>query len=251
MPFDGEILLLEETGAEDPGPLEPLATRENLAYVIYTSGSTGRPKGVQLPHRAVVNFLRSMAERPGLGAGDVVPALTTLTFDIAVLEIYLPLAVGGRVEVVGREDAADGRRLAARLAEAGATVVQATPATWRLLMTAGWRGRPGLKVLCGGEALPRDLAGDLLARGAELWNLYGPTETAIWSTAGRAAPGEGPVPLGRPIANTVLYLLDPRFRLVPVGVAGELLIGGVGLARGYLGRPDLTAERFVPDPCER
>jgi amino acid adenylation domain-containing protein len=237
-----------EIAAEDTGALERLAAAENLAYVIYTSGSTGRPKGVQLPHRAVVNFLRAMAERPGLAAGGVMPALTTLSFDIAGLEIYLPLAAGGRVEVVAREEAADGRRLAARLARAGVTAVQATPATWRLLVTAGWRGMPGLRILCGGEALPRDLAGHLLARGAELWNVYGPTETAVWSTAGRVAPGEGAVPLGEPIANTALYVVDRSFRLAPLGAAGELLIGGAGLARGYLGRPELTAERFVPHP---
>jgi amino acid adenylation domain-containing protein len=248
---DAQVLLLEAIGDGEARPLEPLAVEENLAYVIYTSGSTGRPKGVQLPHGAVVNFLRAMAERPGLGAEDVVPALTTLTFDIAGLEIYLPLAVGGRVEVLGREEAADGRRLAVRLAEAGATAVQATPATWRLLVTAGWRGIPGLKVFCGGEALPRDLADDLLARGAELWNVYGPTETAVYSTTGRVSPGEGPVLLGSPIANTGLYVVDPRFRLAPMGAAGELLIGGAGLARGYLGRPDLTAERFVPNPWSR
>jgi amino acid adenylation domain-containing protein len=246
---DAEVLCLDgEIGSEDAGPLEPLAVEENLAYVIYTSGSTGRPKGVQLPHRAVVNFLHAMTERPGLGPDDVVPALTTLTFDIAGLEIYLPLAVGGRVEVLERDEAADGRRLAARLAAVGATAVQATPATWRLLVTTGWRGMPGLKILCGGEALPRDLAGELLARGAELWNVYGPTETAVYSTTGRVAPGDGPVLLGRAIANTGLYVADPRSRLAPLGAAGELLIGGAGLARSYLGRPELTAERFVPHP---
>ncbi len=237
-----------EVAAEDAGPLPRLADAESLAYVIYTSGSTGRPKGVQLPHRAVVNFLRAMAERPGLGAGDVMPALTTLAFDIAGLEIYLPLAVGGQVEVVTREEAADGRRLAARLREAGATAVQATPATWRLLLAAGWEGLAGLEVLCGGEALPRDLAEALLARGAELWNVYGPTETAIWSTAGRVVSGSGPVLLGRPIANTELYVVDRRLREVPPGAAGELWIGGEGVARGYLGQVGLTAEKFVPHP---
>ncbi|MEO7416929.1 MAG: condensation domain-containing protein, partial [Thermoanaerobaculia bacterium] len=145
-----------ELAAESGTPLERLADEESLAYVIYTSGSTGRPKGVQLPHRAVVNFLRAMAERPGLCETDVVPALTTLSFDIAGLEIYLPLAMGGRVEVVAKEEAADGTLLGARLASCGATVAQATPATWRLLLEAGWEGIPGLRVLCGGEALPRD-----------------------------------------------------------------------------------------------
>ncbi len=168
------------------------AGAESLAYVIYTSGSTGRPKGVQLPHRAVVSFLRAMAERPGLRQEDVVPALTTLSFDIAGLEIYLPLMVGGRVEVVTREEVADGRLLAARLAACGATLVQATPATWRMLLDAGWEGIPGLRVLCGGEALPRGLADALLTRGAELWDVYGPTETAVWSAAGEVSRGAGP-----------------------------------------------------------
>jgi amino acid adenylation domain-containing protein len=234
--------------AESAAPLARLAVEESLAYVIYTSGSTGRPKGVQLPHRALVNFLRAMAERPGLRPADVVPALTTLSFDIAGLEIYLPLAVGGRVEVVAREEAADGRRLAARLRESGATVVQATPATWRLLLASAWEGIAGLKILCGGEALPRDLAAALLPRGAELWNLYGPTESAVWSVTGRVPPGAGPVLLGRPIANTELYVADQNLREVPLGAPGELLIGGLGLARGYLGQAGLTAEKFVPHP---
>ncbi len=227
----------------------PPAPPESLAYVLFTSGSTGRPKGVSQPHRAVVNFLRAMAERPGLGAGDVVPALTTLSFDIAALEIYLPLAVGGRIEVVSGEEGADGRRLAARMAAAGVTAMQATPATWRLLLDSGWPGQPGLEALCGGEALPCELAAALLARGVELWNVYGPTETAVWSSVrevGAPAPG-GAVGLGRPIANTRFYVVDARLEPVPMGTAGELLIGGDGVARGYWGRPELTAERFVPD----
>jgi amino acid adenylation domain-containing protein len=238
----------EQIASERAAPLGGWAGEESLAYVIYTSGSTGRPKGVQLPHRAVANFLLAMAERPGLGAGDVVPALTTISFDIAGLEIYLPLVVGSRVEMVGREEVADGRLLAARLADCGATVVQATPATWRLLLDAGWGGIPGLRILCGGEAVPRDLAEALLACGAELWNVYGPTEAAVWSAAGEVAFGSGPVLLGEPIANTCFYVVDRSLQLVPVGVPGELWIAGNGVARGYLARPDLTAERFVPDP---
>ncbi len=240
----------ERIAAEPPSPLAlPLdGGAESLAYVIYTSGSTGRPKGVCLPHGAVVNFLGAMAERLELGAADVIPALTTLTFDIAGLEIYLPLALGGRVEVIGSEEAGDGRQLAARVAASGVTAMQATPATWRLLLDSGWEGLPGLKALCGGEALPRSLASELLARGVELWNLYGPTETAVWSAAGSVEGGEGTLGLGRPIARTHLHVVDRELALVPVGVAGELLIGGAGVARGYWGRPDLTAERFVPDP---
>ena len=249
----------EWIAAEDAAPLGPDgpgargaggAGAESLAYLIYTSGSTGRPKGVGVPHRAVVNFLRSMALRPGLGAADVMTALTTLSFDIAGLEIWLPLAVGGRVEMVDHDEGTDGRRLAARLAAAGVTAMQATPPTWRLLLEAGWRARGPFKALCGGEALPRELAAELLAAGAELWNMYGPTETAIWSATrpvGGAAGG-GVVGLGRPIANTRLVVVDRQFGPAPLGVSGELLIGGAGVARGYWGRPELTAERFLPDP---
>ncbi|HVR06640.1 MAG TPA: amino acid adenylation domain-containing protein, partial [Thermoanaerobaculia bacterium] len=251
-----------EIAAEDGAPLADPACDggpETLAYILYTSGSTGRPKGVGLPHRALVNLLRAMAERPGLGAGDVMPALATLAFDIAGLEIYLPLAVGGRVEVVSAEDAADGSRLAARLAAGAATAMQATPATWRLLLDAGWEGQrlPAgrrFKALSGGEALARELAAALLARGVELWNAYGPTETAVYSAARRvveeeAAPAAAAVvALGRPIASTRFHVVDRDLSPVPLGAAGELLIGGLGLARGYWGRPELTAERFVPDP---
>ena len=225
------------------------ATAANLAYVIYTSGSTGRPKGVMVTHGALTNFLQSMRQLLGLAGSDVLLAVTTLSFDIAALEMYLPLIQGARIEVVGRDEAADGPRLIARLESAGATFLQATPATWRLLLEAGWQGRPGLAMLCGGEALPRDLADRLADKGAALWNLYGPTETTIWSSAAKVAPAEdGPVAIGRPIANTQLYVLDSRLRPVPVGVAGELYIGGKGLARGYLKRAGMTAERFLPDP---
>ncbi|HEY2740162.1 MAG TPA: amino acid adenylation domain-containing protein, partial [Thermoanaerobaculia bacterium] len=243
---DRERIAIERgTSLDGPSNVGP----ESLAYVIYTSGSTGRPKGVCLPHGAVVSFLAAMAERLKLGAAAVVPALTTLTFDIAGLEIYLPLALGGRVEVVDREEAADGHRLAARLA-CGMTAMQATPATWRLLLDAGWEGQPGLKALCGGELLPRTLASALQARGVELWNLYGPTETAVWSAAGAVPePGESvAVDLGRPIAETRCHVVDRELALLPLGAAGELLIGGAGVARGYWGQPAWTAERFVPDP---
>src|SRR6185295_10104128 len=171
-----------DLAAESAGNPVPLAAPENLAYVIYTSGSTGRPKGVAVRQRGAVNFLASMAARPGLGPDDALLAVTTIAFDIHVLELLLPLAVGARIELVDREAAGDGLRLAARLAASGATVMQATPATWRLLLEAGWPGSPGLKVLCGGEALAADLARELLAREAELWNVYGPTETTVWST---------------------------------------------------------------------
>ncbi|HLX20720.1 MAG TPA: amino acid adenylation domain-containing protein, partial [Gaiellaceae bacterium] len=231
----------------DPPPCS--AGPDDLAYVIYTSGSTGRPKGVQIPHRALVNFLTTMAERPGLGANDVLVAVTTLSFDIAGLELYLPLVQGGRLVVAPQSVAADPRALAALIEAAGATVVQATPTTWRMLVDSGWPGRRGLKVLCGGEALPQILAEQLVERGLELWNMYGPTETTIWSTVSRVQAGEA-LTIGRPIANTSLYILDDQLQPMPVGVPGELHIGGDGVARGYLDRPELTAERFVPNPFD-
>jgi amino acid adenylation domain-containing protein len=220
---------------------------DHLAYVLYTSGSTGRPKGVQVTHGALLNFLLSMRERPGIGAEDVLVAVTSLSFDIAGLELYLPLLAGARLVVATRDEAQDGARLAGLLESSDATILQATPATWRLLLAGGWRGTPGLKALCGGEALPEDLAAALLERSPEVWNLYGPTETTIWSTVSQVLPRRA-VSIGRPIANTTAYLLDAHGAPAPLGVPGALLLGGAGVARGYLGRPDLTAERFVPDP---
>ena len=216
--------------------------------MIYTSGSTGKPKGVQITHGALANLLLSMRRLLSINERDALLAVTTLSFDIAALEIFLPLIVGARVELIEREVAADGARLAGRLNDPGITFLQATPATWRLLLEAGWQGQPTLKMLCGGEALPRALADRLLDKGAALWNVYGPTETTIWSSAWRVEAGETPISIGRPIANTQFYVLDKRLRAVPVGVIGELYIGGSGLARGYRHRAALTAERFIPDP---
>jgi len=193
-----------------------------------------------------VNFIASMAREPGLGADDVVCAVTTLSFDIAVLELLLPLSVGARIVLADRATAADGSALARLLASSGATLMQATPATWRMLLEAGWRGRPGLRILTGGEALSRELADRLLDCGDALWNLYGPTETTVWSALERVTAGSEPISIGRPLANTEIYVVDRRLRPVPAGVPGELLIGGVGVARGYLRRPELTAEKFIP-----
>ncbi|HEX9133237.1 MAG TPA: amino acid adenylation domain-containing protein [Ktedonobacteraceae bacterium] len=243
--LDADAAVLAQQSEADPSFG---ATSDHLAYVIYTSGSTGRPKGVQIVHRAVVNFLLSMREQPGLMAEDTLLAITTLSFDIAALELFLPLIVGARVIVASRDTAADGAALAETLTRSRVTVMQATPITWRLLLASGWQGKPDLKILCGGEALPLELAEQLLPRAASLWNLYGPTETTIWSTICKIEPGEEVMTIGRPIANTQIYLLDPQFQPVPVGVPGELYIGGGGLARGYLHRPELTAERFLPHP---
>lgn len=220
---------------------------ENLAYVLFTSGSTGKPKGVQIPHRAVVNFLQSMRQKLEFSAQEVLLAVTTLSFDIAGLEIFLPLTTGARVVIASRDVAADGARLSLELARSGATIMQATPATWRLLLESGWKGSPLFKILCGGEAWSIELASELLTRCGALWNLYGPTETTIWSAASKVQAGQ-PVLIGAPIANTQFYILDSAMQPVPVGIPGELWIGGDGLALGYLNRPELTAEKFIPDP---
>src|SRR5438067_2244325 len=238
----------DEIARHDDADLQVEVRPENLAYVIFTSGSTGRPKGVAVTHRSLVNLLESMAREPGLTEADVLLSVTTLSFDIAALELYLPLLRGARVALATRDEALDGQRLIQRMSSSGATVMQATPATWRLLLESGWNGNPRLKVLCGGEALSRNLADDLLRRAASVWNVYGPTETTVWSSAWRVEPGEGVISIGRPIANTQMWVLDARLQPMPAGAPGELCIGGVGVARGYWERPDLTAEKFVPDP---
>lgn len=234
--------------ARDGGDLDSASAPGDAAYLIYTSGSTGRPKGVSVPQGALANFLGSMRDEPGLSADDVLAAVTTISFDIAGLELYLPLLVGARVEILSRETASDGQDLAESLARCGATVLQATPATWRLLLEADWRPARPLRAFCGGEPLPRELADALLERVDALWNLYGPTETTIWSTAEQVLPAPAPLTIGRPIANTQVYVLDAQGQPLPVGVPGELWIGGAGVALGYHARPELTAERFVPDP---
>ena len=224
------------------------ARSEDPAYVIYTSGSTGKPKGVVVPHRSVVNFLASMAAEPGISANDVLIAVTTLSFDIAVLELLAPLSVGAEVVLARREEAADGRSLRQLVETHRATLMQATPSTWRLLIDAGWQGGADFKALVGGEALPLDLAQQLLARCGELWNMYGPTETTVWSTCWRVVQPELGITIGRAIANTQVHVLDAHGASCPIGGIGEIYIGGAGVALGYLNRPDLTSERFVADP---
>jgi len=239
----------KDISKESKDPLtEPSAQPKNLAYVLYTSGSTGKPKGVEIEHSAIVNLLVSMQREPGFTANDTLLAVTTLSFDIAGLELYLPLTCGGRVAIASWEDARDPALLMQRMQESRCTVMQATPTTWRALMNAGWSGSPNLKVLCGGEGFSPDFAEQLRSRCGELWNMYGPTETTVWSTIDRIDSVGGSISIGRPIANTDVYVLDANRNPVPVGVAGELYIGGAGVARGYLNRADLTAERFVASP---
>lgn len=248
----GTVVSLD-TAAEEIATCSEAATPitpgvDDVAYIIYTSGSTGQPKGVEVLHRGVANFLGTMVQTPGIEPDAVLVAVTTLSFDIAVLELLLPLTVGARVVIASKDDAADGRRLQALMEQSGVTIMQATPATWRLLLSAGWEGRGGMTVLAGGEALAPDLATELLQRADTVWNMYGPTETTVWSTCHRVSEADDRVLIGRPIANTTVYVVDEMMQPVPIGVPGELLIGGAGVAKGYWKRPQLTAERFVPNP---
>jgi amino acid adenylation domain-containing protein len=247
--MDKDWPVISQEGRENlASEIEP----ENLAYVIYTSGSTGRPKGVQICHRSLVNLLTSMRARPGLTEEDSLLAVTTISFDIAALELYLPLMVGARCVLASRESSGDGQRLWKMLDDYEITVMQATPSTWKLLLQSGWPGKADLKILCGGEAMPRELAEQLISRACSVWNMYGPTETTVWSSLHRVTSSAGLIPIGRPIGNTQMYLLDRNMQPVPVGVIGELYIGGDGLARGYRNRAELNAEKFIPNPfgCE-
>ena len=216
-----------------------------VAYVIYTSGSTGRPKGVQVPHRAVSNFLFSMREFPGISLNDVFVAVTTLSFDISVLELFLPLTVGATVVVASNDEARDGRLLADLLRSCRATVMQGTPATWRMLVDIGFKATTPFRALCGGEALDADLARALQPRVDALFNMYGPTETTVWSSAIEIDSADDGIRIGGPIRNTQFAVLGANGEVQPIGVVGELYIGGDGLALGYFNRPELTRERFV------
>ena len=218
-----------------------------LAYILYTSGSTGNPKGVAVSHRALVNFLFSMNEEPGFEADDGLLAITPISFDISGLELYLPLLSGGKLFLEPRETSIDPMALQKMLTDSEVTVMQATPSTWRMLLESGWSGRLK-KILCGGEAFPPDLIPALFEHCDELWNLYGPTETTIWSTCFRVVRPEDPISIGRPIANTQVHILDHNLEPVPVGAHGDLYIGGEGLAKGYYKQPDLTAKLFIPHP---
>jgi amino acid adenylation domain-containing protein len=231
----------------DPAAGASAPSLDDLAYVIYTSGSTGKPKGVAIRHGSLTNLLNAMSGRLGATPNDILLAVTTISFDIAGLELFLPLVTGGRVAIVSREIASDGSRLARAIDESGATTMQGTPATWEMLLDIGWSPKKGLKMVCGGDAMPAAVAERLKANGL-LWNVYGPTETTIWSTMAKVDTSRTGVSIGRPLDNTELYVLDRHRQPVPIGVPGELYIGGAGLAQGYWNHPELTAERFVPHP---
>ena len=236
--------------AAQPATNPPNISRpESAIYVLYTSGSTGRPNGVAVQHRALANLLWSFKNEPGLNSSDTILSITTLSFDIHTVETWLPMIVGARSVIVPRETALDGHRLIAMLNDCNVTVMQSTPATWRLLLTAGWKGKKDLRALTGGEALSTELAQQLLERTGEVWNVYGPTETTVWSIIHKVSPKDDRVLIGKPILNTLVYVLDPGSRQpMPIGCVGEIWIAGDGLARGYLGREELTTSRFITDP---
>ncbi len=234
-----------EVHAEKSAYEEKRAQKENLAYVIYTSGSTGRPKGVGVERRALTNFVESMSEQPGMKEGDVWLAVTSLSFDISILEMMLPLVSGAKVVIASGEEVGDVERLMRLVEQSGATHMQATPSGWRVLIEGGWRGDKGMVGLCGGEAMGEAMGEELEQRCAEVWNMYGPTETTIWSSVWKVrGAGEG-VKIGRAIGNTEIYILDERQEAVGIGIEGEVYIGGEGLARGYVKEREKTAERFV------
>ncbi|MDF5721896.1 MAG: amino acid adenylation domain-containing protein [Rhizonema sp. PD37] len=250
--MSAQVLLIDEAGlmtAEQPDTELPgILHNQSLAYIIYTSGSTGKPKGVQISHHALVNLLLSFREQPGLCKTDTLVAVTTLSFDISILELFLPLISGAKLVLANRETVRDGFELKQLLEQTQATVMQATPATWRLLLAADWRPNGLFRGFCGGEAIPIDLATSILNLGVELWNVYGPTETTIWSTVKAVKQPEDVLSIGEEIANTSIYILDNAGHPVPQGVIGKVYIAGTGLARGYFGQPGLTSVKFVPHP---
>jgi amino acid adenylation domain-containing protein len=221
---------------------------DDLVYILYTSGSTGMPKGVQIAHHNLINFLYSMQKVPGITATDKLLAVTTVSFDISGLEIFLPLLSGAQIIIADSAEAKDGRALLDIIRNEKVTIMQATPYTWRMMLEAGWDSSAPLKVICGGEALPKELAERITACAESLWNVYGPTETTVWSTVKQIKADDSMIAIGRPIDNTSIYILDKYLNPLAPGIAGEIYIGGDGVARGYLNQPQLTAEKFIADP---
>jgi surfactin family lipopeptide synthetase A len=250
--FDGNIINLDEkwTIINEQNEAAPQANvnSENLAYILYTSGSTGKPNGVMIQHSSIINFLFSMKDNPGISGEDVLFSVTSLSFDISVLEIFLPLISGAKLILADKETTLDSNKMLRKIVEKKSTIMQATPATWKLLLESKWETKLGLKILCGGEPLPLSLAKRLLEKEDELWNLYGPTETTIWSSIKKIEENDEDILIGPPIDNTQFFVLDKNMNVVPSGIPGELYIGGDGLARGYFNNTTLTDERFINNP---
>jgi amino acid adenylation domain-containing protein len=248
LPSTGLIII----DADDNGPFHTASSTAHvstgpldLAYVMYTSGSTGKPKGVEIMHGGIGTLLDGIARSPGLGRGETLLAPTRLSFDLSVIDIFLPLTNGARLVLLDLDDVADPRKLSQLIALHAPDLMQATPATWRALLEWGWTGCADMRLLCGGEAMTRDLADRLLPRCGELWNVYGPTEATVWSTAHRISSGKSAIAIGSPIDGTTVTIADDTLTQLPQGVIGEIVIGGPGVARGYRGAPALTAERFA------
>ncbi|WP_289661659.1 polyketide synthase [Flavobacterium panacagri] len=244
------IVIEDVLSSLDQYPDTPLSIKvdnKSVAYMMYTSGSTGKPKGVTVTHKNLVNFLYSMAIEPGINANDKLLSITTISFDIAGLELFLPLITGASVVFADYETTRDGQLLLNLLQKKQITIVQATPTTWQMLLDSGWENPLALKALCGGEAMPLNLARQLISRCESLWNMYGPTETTIWSAVKNIKADDELITIGLPIANTQIYLLDEKGQITESGEIGEIVIGGDGVAEGYWKRPELTVEKFIPD----
>ncbi len=247
--YTGKILCLDNIQCDtlDKTPV-PESSKSDLAYIIYTSGSTGKPKGVQISNDNLSTFLSAMAKKPGMSKDNTLLAVTTISFDISALELFLPLLVGGCIRLASETDTKDGKKLARIIDEENISILQATPATFRLLLASNWKGNHQLSIFCGGEAFPPDLAQKLVSITSSVWNMYGPTETTVWSSVSQILPNEQIISLGSAIQGTRLFVLNNHLSPVPVGVPGELYITGDGVGKGYLNRPELTKERFISDP---
>lgn len=248
--FQGSIVNLNDENflsESDSSHLQNIVSSESLAYIIYTSGSTGEPKGVMVNHSSLVNFLWSMRNSPGMNEDSVILALASISFDPSTLELFLPLMVGAKVVIASEEMTTNPLLLIETIIRHDINVLQATPATWQLLLDTGWTGKSAMKALCGGDVLTRKMANQILERVDNLWNVYGPTETTVWSTICQIHKGDNTITIGMPIANAQIYILDRYFQIVPVGVIGELHIAGEGVTRGYLNNPQLTREKFIPN----
>ncbi|WP_228853308.1 non-ribosomal peptide synthetase [Aegicerativicinus sediminis] len=239
---------IETSNSVESGNLNLNHDADGLAYIIYTSGSTGKPKGVMINHSSLTNFLISMYEKPGINKNDVLLAVTNISFDISILELFLPLVSGAKV-VVANDSVLDNLFfLQDLIAKHNVTIMQATPIFWQLLIDSGWKGKDDLKILCGGDILTKSLARQLINRSAELWNMYGPTETTIWSSLAKITHEDQKISIGHPVSNTQLFILDHQLHPLPIGIVGDLYIGGEGLASGYLSKPELTSEKFLYSP---